>query len=170
MEFKNIDSDRLEADVTRVASNVAVGIGFLGAGMIMRRRGEIANLTTAASIWTVAAVGLAAGVGDLGTAAVAAVLTIGYLVALRPLRTWLEQVAAKAHCSLEVTLAPGTDPVDLIERVNGRDGVSLRLRTVEKREGRMVAIVDVEGRPESAVCALTARLAALGEVTDMARR
>jgi putative Mg2+ transporter-C (MgtC) family protein len=170
MEFKDIDSDRLEADVTRVASNVAVGIGFLGAGMIMRRRGEIANLTTAASIWTVAAVGLAAGVGDLGTASVAAVLTLGYLVALRPLRTWLEEVAAKAHCSLEVTLAAGADPVDLIERVDGRDGVTLRLRTIEKRDGRRVAILDVEGRPESAVCALTGRLAALGEVTDLTRR
>jgi putative Mg2+ transporter-C (MgtC) family protein len=170
MEFKDIDSDRLEADVTRVASNVAVGIGFLGAGMIMRRRGEIANLTTAASIWTVAAVGLAAGVGDLGTAGVAAVLTLGYLVALRPLRTWLEQVAATSHCSLEVTLAAGADPVDLIERVCGRDGVSLRLRAIEKRDGHMVAIVDVEGRPESAVCEMTGRLAALGEVTDLARR
>jgi putative Mg2+ transporter-C (MgtC) family protein len=170
MEFKDIDSDRLEADVTRVASNVAVGIGFLGAGMIMRRRGEIANLTTAASIWTVAAVGLTAGVGDLGTASVAAVLTLGYLVALRPLRTWLEQVAAKAHCSLEITFAPGAEPVELIERVDGRDGVTLRLRTIEKRDGRMVAIVDLEGRPESAVCAMTGRLAALGEVTDLAAR
>jgi hypothetical protein len=109
-------------------------------------------------------------VGDLGTASVAAVLTLGYLVALRPLRTWLEQVAAKAHCSLEVTLAPGADPVDLIEGVDGRDGVTLRLRTIEKRDGRMVAIVDVEGRPDSAVCAMTGRLAARGEVTDLALR
>ncbi len=170
MEFKDFDSDRLEGDVTRVASNVAVGIGFLGAGMIMRRRGEIANLTTAASIWTVAAVGLTAGVGDLGTASIAAVLTLGYLVALRPLRTWLEQVAAKAHCSLEITLTPGADPVELIERVDGRDGVTLRLRTIEKRDSRMVAIVDLEGRPEAAVCAMTGRLAALGEVTDLATR
>jgi hypothetical protein len=48
--------------------------------------------------------------------------------------------------------------------------VSLRLRGIEKRDGRMVAIVDVEGRPEAAVCAMTGRLAALGEVTDLARR
>lgn len=170
LEFRDLETSTLRADVTRVASNVAVGIGFLGAGMIMKRPGEIANLTTAASIWTVAAVGLAAGTGDLGTASVAAVLTLAYLVALRPLRTWLEQVAATSHCSLEVTLEPGADPVDVIERVDGRDGVTLRLRTIEKRDGRMVAIVDVEGRPDSAVCAMTGRLAALGEVTDLARR
>ncbi len=67
-----------------MASNVVVGVGFLGAGMIMKRHGQVANLTTAASVWTVAAIGLAAGVGDIGTAAVASVLTLGYLVALRP--------------------------------------------------------------------------------------
>jgi putative Mg2+ transporter-C (MgtC) family protein len=169
-EIKDLETSTLRADITRVASNVVVGVGFLGAGMIMRRRGEVANLTTAASIWTVAAVGLAAGVGDLGTAAVAAVLTLGYLVALRPLRTWLEQVAARTHANLAVTLAPGADPKDIIARVDGLEGVSLRLRSIEKCDGRMVAIVDVEGRPESAVCAMTGRLAALGEVTDLARQ
>lgn len=169
-EVEDLETTTIRADVTRVASNVAVGIGFLGAGMIMRRRGEVANLTTAASIWTVAAVGLTAGVGDLGTATIAAVLTLGYLVALRPLRTWLEQVAATSHCCLAITLTPGADPLDVIRRVDGHEGVSLRLRSVEKCEGRIVAIVDAEGRPEAAVCAMTGRLAALGEVTDLARQ
>jgi putative Mg2+ transporter-C (MgtC) family protein len=170
LEYQDVRTNVLRADVSRVASNVVVGIGFLGAGMIVRRHGEVANLTTAASIWTVAAVGLAAGVGDLGTASVAAVLTLGYLVALRPFRRWLEQVAASAHCTLAVTLAPGADPQDVVERVNGVEGVSIRLRSVEKSDGRLVALVDVRGKPEAAVCDMTARLAALGEVTDMARQ
>lgn len=169
-EFEDLRTGVLRADVTRVASNVVVGVGFLGAGMIMQRNGEVANLTTAASIWTVAAVGLAAGVGDLGTAGVAAVLTLGYLVALRPVRRWIEEVAAKGHCSVAVTLAPGAAPKEVIGRVDGGGGVSLRLRTVEKRDGRLVAIVDIAGRPDAAVCAMTGRLAALGEVTDLARR
>jgi putative Mg2+ transporter-C (MgtC) family protein len=167
LEFQDAHTNVLRADITRVASNVVVGIGFLGAGMIIRRNGEVANLTTAASIWTVAAVGLAAGVGDLGTAAVAAVLTLGYLVALRPARRWLEEVAAKAHRTVAVTLAPGADPQHIVNRVDGVDGVSLRLHTVEKRDGRLVAVVDLRGRPEAAVCAMTARLAALAEVTDL---
>ena len=170
MEFKELETGNsvLRADVTRVASNVVVGIGFLGAGMILKRHGEIANLTTAASIWTVAAVGLAAGVGDLGTASVAAVLTLGYLVALRPARRWLEDVAAKAHCVVAVTLAPGAEPNDLLRRIDGVDGVSLKLRAVEKRDGRVVCLVDLNGRPESAVCEATARLSSLNEVTDLA--
>ena len=169
-EIQDLETTTMRADVTRVASNVVVGVGFLGAGMIMKRRGEVANLTTAASIWTVAAVGLAAGVGDLGTASVAAVLTLGYLVALRPLRRWLEQVAARTHCTLAVTLAPGADPDDVMARVGGLEGVTLRLRSIEKRDGRLVAIMDVNGRPEAAVRTMTGRLAALGEVTDLARQ
>lgn len=166
-EFQNIRTTTYRADVTRVASQVVVGVGFLGAGMILKRHGEAANLTTAASIWTVAAIGLAAGVGDLGTSAVAAVLTLGYLVALRPVRRWLEEVAASGHASLAVTMAPGASPEDVVSRVNGIDGVSVRLRSVEKRDGHLVALVDLKGRPESAVCAMTGRLAELREVTDL---
>jgi putative Mg2+ transporter-C (MgtC) family protein len=169
-EYEDLKTTVLRADVTRVASNVVVGVGFLGAGMIMKRHGEVANLTTAASIWTVAAVGLAAGVGDLGTAGVAAVLTLGYLAALRPARRWLENVAARSTCSVAVTLAPGADPEDLVRQVNGSEGVSVRLRSIEKRDGRLVALIDMAGRPEAAVCRMTGRLAELAEVTDLARQ
>ena len=170
LEFQDVRTGVLRADVSRVASNVVVGIGFLGAGMIMKRHGEVANLTTAASIWTVAAVGLAAGVGDLGTAAVGAGLTLCYLVALRPFRRWLEEVAATAHSTVAVTLAPGADPHDVIARAGGIDGVAMRLHAVEKSDGRLVAVVDIRGRPEPAVCQMTARLASFDEVTDLVRR
>ena len=63
-------STNFQVDVTRVASQVVVGIGFLGAGMIFRQGTAVRNLTTAASLWVVAAIGLAAGVGDIGTAGV----------------------------------------------------------------------------------------------------
>lgn len=171
LEYSDMRTGVMRADVTRVASNVVVGVGFLGAGMIMKRRnGEVANLTTAASIWTVAAVGLAAGVGDVGTASIAAVLTLVYLAALRPARRWLEEVAASSHCSLAVTLAPGADPADVVRRIDGVEDCSLTLRSVEKHDGLLVALVDVRGRPEAAVCRTTARLAELGEVTDLVRQ
>jgi len=50
-----------EGDPTRIASNIVTGIGFLGAGTIVRRGDEAGDLTTAASIWTTAAVGMAVG-------------------------------------------------------------------------------------------------------------
>ncbi|MDQ7820134.1 MAG: MgtC/SapB family protein [Armatimonadota bacterium] len=69
------------ADPARVASNIVVGIGFLGAGTIWRTGASVQGLTTAASLWTVAAIGTAVGVGYyigaiLTTAIVAAVLTL----------------------------------------------------------------------------------------------
>jgi putative Mg2+ transporter-C (MgtC) family protein len=169
-EYEELETTVLRADVTRVASNVVVGVGFLGAGMIMKRHGEVANLTTAASIWTVAAVGLAAGVGDLGTAGIAALLTLGYLVALRPARRWMDNVAARSNSTVAVTFAPGADPEELIRRVDGHDGVTVRLRSIEKSNGRRVAMVDISGRPEAAVCRVTGRLAELAEVTDLVRQ
>jgi putative Mg2+ transporter-C (MgtC) family protein len=169
-EFQNVPTTVFRADVTRVASNVVVGVGFLGAGMIVKRPGEVANLTTAASVWTVAAVGLTCGVGDLGTGTVAALLTLGYLAALRPVRRWIEQVAARSNCLLAVTLADGTVPHEILGQFQDHDGVAVRLTGVEKHDGRLVALVRLEGRPEAALVTMTGRLAALGEVTDMARQ
>jgi putative Mg2+ transporter-C (MgtC) family protein len=59
------------ADPARVAAGIVTGIGFLGAGAILHRRGEIvAGLTTAATIWVVAAIGMSAGAGLYLAAAV----------------------------------------------------------------------------------------------------
>lgn len=69
-------------DPTRIASNVVVGLGFLGAGTIMRLRGSVLGLTTAASLWAVGGVGLAVGCGYYGAALGGIVIM---LVALRAL-------------------------------------------------------------------------------------
>jgi len=68
-------------DVSRVAAGVVVGIGFIGAGVILRgqREKEVAGLTTAASIWITAAVGLAAGAGMYLISVIAAAVTVGVL-------------------------------------------------------------------------------------------
>lgn len=64
------------SDVTRVIQGVAAGIGFIGAGAILKGSSEheIQGLTTAAGIWMTAAVGLAAGLGRLGLAMISVVL------------------------------------------------------------------------------------------------
>lgn len=69
------------ADPSRVAAGVVAGIGFIGAGVIFRgMRGEgVAGITTAASVWVTAAIGLAAGAGLYLISAIAAIVTIGVL-------------------------------------------------------------------------------------------
>jgi putative Mg2+ transporter-C (MgtC) family protein len=68
-------------DISRVAAGVVVGIGFIGAGVILRgqREKEVAGLTTAATIWITAAVGLAAGTGMYLLSVIATAVTVGVL-------------------------------------------------------------------------------------------
>lgn len=72
-----------EADSSRVAANIVTGIGFLGAGTIIQRKSDVHELTTAASIWTTAAVGMAAGLGLWFVAIVATLIVWTVLAILR---------------------------------------------------------------------------------------
>ena len=68
------------SDPSRVAAGIVVGIGFLGAGTILRGEREVIGLTTAATVWVVAAIGMALGLGLYLVAAVTAVIAF---IALR---------------------------------------------------------------------------------------
>jgi putative Mg2+ transporter-C (MgtC) family protein len=72
------------ADLSRVLQGIIAGIGFLGAGAIIKlsEKEEIKGLTTAASIWTTAAIGLGAGMGHEATAALSALLVLTILAVL----------------------------------------------------------------------------------------
>src|ERR687898_1135458 len=76
-------------DPSRVAAQVASGIGFIGAGTIILRREVVKGLTTAASIWAVAAVGLAVGGGMFLAAGAATLLALALLVLAKPLKARL---------------------------------------------------------------------------------
>ena len=75
------------ADTARVAAGVVAGIGFLGAGAILRSgEGVVAGLTTAATIWAVAGIGLAAGAGLYLVAAVTTIIALIVLLLPHPIR------------------------------------------------------------------------------------
>ena len=69
-------------DISRVAAAVVVGVGFIGAGVIFRGRQEeeVAGLSTAATIWVTAAIGLAAGAGMYLISVIATAITVGVLL------------------------------------------------------------------------------------------
>jgi putative Mg2+ transporter-C (MgtC) family protein len=75
-------------DPTRIAAQVVTGIGFLGAGTIVHARGAVTGLTTAASIWVVAAIGLLIGAGYPGLALVTTLLVLATLEVLRRVEPW----------------------------------------------------------------------------------
>lgn len=81
--------------VTRIASQIVTGVGFLGAGAIIRDRGGIHGLTTAATIWLVASIGMACGAGFYGLAVISTIMAIIVLLGLVKLDKFLEESKIK---------------------------------------------------------------------------
>jgi len=123
----------VRADPGRIAAQVVTGIGFLGAGVIFRQGFTVRGLTTAASLWVVAAIGMAAGAGYWAGAVLA---TAVGLVSLRPLE-WLKNRAlpTRAAAQLWVELAEGVSAAPVLE-VLERSGDLLALR----RDGQRLEV------------------------------
>jgi putative Mg2+ transporter-C (MgtC) family protein len=81
------------ADPARIAAQIVVGVGFLGGGAIMRNHEAVHGLTTAATIWVNAAIGVAAGTGQFMLATFTAALTLAVLVVLPPIESYFERRA-----------------------------------------------------------------------------
>ena len=84
-------------DPTRIAAQIVTGVGFLGAGAILRQGVEVRGLTTAASIWVVAAMGMVIGFGYFTIGIFTTVLVLVTLVAIRPLEKRLFHRAEGRH-------------------------------------------------------------------------
>jgi putative Mg2+ transporter-C (MgtC) family protein len=81
--FTGASLDTVRIDPTRMAQGVMTGIGFLGAGVIMREGLTVRGLTTAASIWVTASIGILAGVGLYSAVLVGTIITLGILTVFR---------------------------------------------------------------------------------------
>jgi putative Mg2+ transporter-C (MgtC) family protein len=148
----------VRADPSRIAAQIVTGIGFLGAGVIFRQGFTVRGLTTAASLWLVAAIGMAAGAGFWEAALIA---TIGGLISLRPLE-WLKEavIPQRAAARLLVELgddAASGDVLHAVERHGDllalrRDGRRLEVEIRVDRERRtplLDAVAEVEGVVEA---------------------
>jgi putative Mg2+ transporter-C (MgtC) family protein len=82
-----------DGSADRVAAQIVTGIGFVGGGAILRGRGSVHGMTTAATIWVNAAIGMAAGSGLLAVASAATVITLIVLVVLPPIEAFFERRA-----------------------------------------------------------------------------
>jgi putative Mg2+ transporter-C (MgtC) family protein len=138
-------------DPSRIAAQIVTGIGFLGAGVIFRSGFTVRGLTTAASLWLVAAIGMAAGAGFWQGAVIATVIGI---VALRPLGL-LKRFALSTHrpTQMTVVLSEGASAGPVMEAVERsgdvlavrRDGRRLDVEARLERDKRTQALNDVAG-------------------------
>ncbi len=139
-------------DPSRIAAQIVTGIGFLGAGIIFRQGFTVRGLTTAASLWLVAAIGMAAGIGYWAGAVIATVVGI---ISLRPLERLKEKVIPqRAATRMIVELAEDAQSGAVLDALE-RSGDLLALR----REGRRL---DVELRIDH-----DRRAHALGDVASL---
>ena len=106
LDLMEVLAQRVQIDPTRLAGQVISGIGFLGAGTILQFRASIRGLTTAASLWTVASVGLAVGAGFLVGAVSATVIVLIALFGLTDLewrirKEWFKRLIVETHDGAE---------------------------------------------------------------------
>ncbi len=109
-------SIRVALDPTRMAQGIMTGIGFLGAGVIVKEGLSVRGLTTAASIWITAAIGILMGIGFYFPAGIATALTLGTLSLFRWIETQMP-IQAFSHFSvrfLRDAVMPEQDLRDLI--------------------------------------------------------
>jgi putative Mg2+ transporter-C (MgtC) family protein len=139
----------VSTDPSRIAAQVVTGIGFLGAGVIFRQGFTVRGLTTAASLWVVAAVGMAAGAGFWKGAVIGTVVGI---ISLRPLE-WLKEKAipqrAAAQLSIQLPEGASAGPVlEALERAGdvlalSRDGSRLEIEVRMDRDQRTRALEEI---------------------------
>src|SRR3954467_2096959 len=135
-------------DPTRIAAQIVSGIGFLGAGAIIRQGLSVRGLTTAATLWLVAAIGMASGAGYYDGAIIA---TLGAIITLGPMRIVAYKIIHRWRPEVDrllVEIPAGGSPAPLIEVVERFAGV-LSLDVAQEGDRRSVAM-DVQLREGTA--------------------
>jgi putative Mg2+ transporter-C (MgtC) family protein len=127
-------------DPSRIAAGVVTGIGFLGAGTIIQSRFSVAGLTSAATLWFVAAIGMTIGMGNYALAATAMVLTIVTLTALVNVERMVS--ARQRRHLMQLRFLHGSRSMQTVKGCFNDAGISEELLAV-KRDGENV-IVDFE--------------------------
>jgi putative Mg2+ transporter-C (MgtC) family protein len=127
-------------DPTRISAQIVTGIGFLGAGAIIRQGLSVRGLTTAATLWVVAAIGLASGAGYYWAAVVTTALV---LLTLWPLRIVAYELFVRVRPDeprLFVELATGGGAAPVVEALENLDVRIDAFRVDDDRDGRHVAL------------------------------
>ena len=125
-------------DPTRIAAQIVTGIGFLGAGAIIVRGISVRGLTTAATLWVVAAIGMAAGTGYYTVAVGAAALVLVSLGPLKLVSTRLVSRVRPEEAELGIRLAPEGEATRVLERI---EELGAEVSYVEFGDDRTVDVV-----------------------------
>jgi putative Mg2+ transporter-C (MgtC) family protein len=136
----SLTSNNVVLDPSRVAAQVVSGIGFLGAGAILARGEIVRGLTTAASIWTVAAIGLAVGGGLYFAAGISTAVIIVILAGIKPIEEAYR--ARNQSCRLKIEAANGALTPELLKQALGvRTGQIKRFLVSPNAPGEQINVL-----------------------------
>lgn len=129
-------------DPARVAAQILPGVGFIGAGTILHARGAVTGLTSAATIWVVAAIGMALGNASYTEALGTTLLVMVVLAGLGYLETHVARRATHTH--LQIHAKPETGALEELETIVRRTGLSLT--RVDSRRENVDLVIEFEVR------------------------
>jgi putative Mg2+ transporter-C (MgtC) family protein len=155
----------LQFDPTRIAAQIVAGVGFLGAGAIIRQGRDVRGLTTAASLWAVSAIGMAVGAGYLFGAATTTVLAIATLQALRRFRSSVISPMRLGSADLAFGLRATEEdgPSSALDALRRHD-INIRSMDAEIDEDHARYRLQIRVQPSTDIHAALAELSGLPEV------
>jgi putative Mg2+ transporter-C (MgtC) family protein len=156
----------VRADPTRIAAQIVTGIGFLGAGAIIRQGLSIRGLTTAATLWVVAAIGMAVGAGYYGGAVIT---TAVVLISLWPLRILAHRATSRFRVQesrLVAQLPAGSSPGPLIDEVE-RLGARVLSVEISHEADRRNVLLDVTMPPRVDAPRVISQIGELDDILEV---
>lgn len=125
-----------ENDPTRIAANIVSGVGFLGAGVILREGGRVTGLTTAATIWLTAAIGMGLGSGQYALAGVVVALSMIVLWLFPAAEGWLDNL--REDRTYELVCPLNVEKIAQLEQAFEQSGLHVHDHRSTKRGDEMV--------------------------------
>ena len=138
-EFFEDGGATVRFDPTRVAAQVVTGIGFLGAGAILRQGVTVRGLTTAASLWVTAAIGLAVGLGYIEGALTVSIGALLVLYALKQIGRLIFPRLKRGFVRMRIEMSSDMRLADLAEKIEGHGAKVEGLKIATEGEERHLA-------------------------------
>jgi len=132
-------------DPARIAAQIVTGVGFLGAGAILRDAGRVVGLTTAATIWLAAALGLGIGGGHIILVLVATGIILIVLWGFPPLEHWIDRLRQTQTYEVVATFSPET--LTELEKAFTESGLALTSHKCIKSGTDMIVTWGTSGSP-----------------------
>ena len=134
-------------DASRVAANIVSGIGFIGAGVILRERGEIRGLTTASTIWLVAALGMGVGAGRIVFSMCATLVVLVVLWGFPRLEMMMEKLSNTN--TYEVVFLKDLEKLSFLDEVWGKYRLRVLSKKLNRVHDRLICEWEVSGSPKN---------------------